>query len=131
MITEDLRALRETVLFATLPHVAFEGWTDRALAYGLADAGLEAPMAALAFPGGAREMIALWSGWSDARMADVVAQADLSDERLVGRLAFATRQRLALNAEHKEAVRRTVAYLALPSEAPTALRLTYDTVNAL
>ena len=38
--TTEHETLRETVLLATLPHVAFDGWGEKALLAGARDAGV-------------------------------------------------------------------------------------------
>lgn len=123
--------LRDELLLATLPHVAFEGWTDRALRAGNAACGVSAAEAELAFPGGAAEMIAHWSAWSDERMLAALAAVDLAAMSESDRLALAMRSRLETNVSYREAVRRTLAYLALPMRAGLGARLTWRTADAI
>ncbi|HEY5598497.1 MAG TPA: COQ9 family protein, partial [Kiloniellales bacterium] len=47
------------------------------------------------------------------------------------RIAVAVRTRLELLAAHREAVRRGVAFLALPINAPLGLKCVYRTVDAI
>jgi len=42
--------LREALLLATLPHVAFDGWGQKALMAGARDASIAPPLALNAFP---------------------------------------------------------------------------------
>ena len=51
--------------------------------------------------------------------------------RIRDRIATAVRTRLDLLAPHKEAVRRAVAFEALPGNAPRALKAVYHTVDAM
>lgn len=137
---------RDAILEATLDHVAFEGWTRKALQHGLADLGLPDAAADLAFPGGMTEMIRYWSRSLDARMADAIAGASadpIADPMagagapppearpLAARMADAIRLRLALAEPHREAVRRAISFMALPPYEGTLPRLTYDTVDAI
>ena len=48
----NLDKARRKILFATLPHVPFDGWSRTALAAGTGDAGVEPVMRERAFPGG-------------------------------------------------------------------------------
>ena len=59
--------LREALLLATLPHVPFDGWGQKALMAGARDAGVAPPLALNAFPGGATEMIEYFNSWADRR----------------------------------------------------------------
>lgn len=122
---------RDAILEATLDHVAFEGWTRKALSAGLADLGLPAAAGELAFPGGMVAIIRHWSASLDARMSAAMAAAEPASHRLSERIAAAITIRLGLCEPHKEAVRRAVAYLALPPHQAVAPALTYATVDAL
>jgi ubiquinone biosynthesis protein COQ9 len=128
---DDLQDERDRIVLATLPHVAFEGWTDRALRRGAADAGLSPEQASLAFPGGTAEVIRHWSDWADRRMLESLQSADLGAMRMRERIAAAVRSRIEANAPYREPVRRTLSFLALPTNQPLAARCTYATVDAM
>ena len=49
---DHLAATRRAVVAAALPHVAFDGWTDRTLAHAVEDAGVDPGLSRLAFPRG-------------------------------------------------------------------------------
>lgn len=122
---------RDRILLAVLPHAAFDGWSDRALAAGLEDAGLPPDAAVRAFPGGVREIVAHWSGYGDRRMMDALAQRDQESMRLRDRVAAAVRIRIEVNSAYREAVRRGLSFLALPQNADVAARCVRDTVDAI
>lgn len=128
---EEGELQRDRLLLETLPHVAFEGWTDRALRNGVADAGLPPEAAALVFPDGAAEMVAHWSRWADARMREAMGRPGNEEARLRERIAAAVRFRIEVDIPYREAVRRTLAWLSLPPNMPLALRCTWETVNGL
>ena len=129
--TPDPASLRDQVLLAALPHVAFDGWSARALAAGAEDAGFGPDAAFRAFPGGAAQAVTHFSRWADRRMMGELNKIDISALRIRDRIAAAVRARLAVVAPHREAVRRAVAFLALPQNSPAAVRGTYETVNAM
>ncbi|NNG05348.1 MAG: COQ9 family protein [Inquilinus sp.] len=129
----ERQALRDTVLEAALPNVAFDGWTDRSLRDGALAAGLDAGAAIRAFPGGAKEAIGHFSDWADRRML-----AALEDEaesfgalRVRDRITRAVRLRLELLAPHREALRRALTLLGLRPDPVFASRLLYRTVDAM
>ena len=122
---------RDRLLLAVLPHVAFDGWTDRALAAGARDAGMPEIDVQRFFPGGVKEIIAHFGDWADRRMAAELARHDPAALRLRERVALAVRLRLEALAPYREAVRRALAWLALPTNAPRAARALWRTVDAI
>ncbi len=127
----DATATRDKILLATFPHVAFDGWTRAALKAGIADAGLDPDMALRAFPGGIPDLVDHSSDWADRRMGEELAGLDLAAMRVRDRIAAGVKARLQVLAPHREATRRALAYLALPPNAPMAVRLTWRTVDAI
>jgi ubiquinone biosynthesis protein COQ9 len=124
---------RDGIIRAILPHVAFEGWTAKAVNAGLTDLGLPREAARLAFPGGVVEMIRHWSAMLDRQVEEAMAAA--ADELALlappERIARAVRLRLDACRADREAVRRAIAYLALPSSQPAALGMTSETIDAI
>ncbi len=127
----DREAARDKLLLATLPHVAFDGWCGAALAAGAADAGMAESDVQRFFPGGAGDMVAHFSAWADASMTDGLAGRDLTGMRTRARVALALRLRLEAVAPWRETVRRTLAWLALPGNAPLGLRCAWRSVDAV
>ncbi|MHA1536916.1 MAG: COQ9 family protein [Alphaproteobacteria bacterium] len=124
-------ALREQVLLAALTHVPFEGWTNASLRAGASDAGLDPSQAALAFPGGPVEAIDFFNRYADARMLEALEDMDLDAMRVRDRIIAGVRVRLEQNRPHREAVRRALAVLALPLNAPLGMRCVARTVDAI
>jgi ubiquinone biosynthesis protein COQ9 len=121
---------RDAAIAAMLQHVPFDGWTVGALRRGLADIGVPAGEADLLFPGGTADMIETFCDWADRRMEQAANQQDAvgrTHERVHAVIAL----RLAQNRPHKEAVRRAVALLALPTHARLAAMCTARTVDAI
>lgn len=75
---------RDAAILGMLPHVPFDGWTNRALRAGIRDAGLPADEADLLFPLGIVDMIETFSDLADRRMEE--AAAALSETRLSARV---------------------------------------------
>lgn len=127
----DIYEARETLLEATLAHVAFDGWTDKALRAGAADAGVDPVVAANAFPGGPAEMIAYASTRSDQRMLAELEPRDLAAMKVRERIACAVRLRLEQLTPHREAARRGLGFLTLPQNAVLGAQCLYRTVDAI
>ena len=124
-------AARDAAIAAMLPHVAFDGWTRTALRRGLANIGVAEDEAGLLFPGGAADMLEAFIDWADRRMEQAASRLDLTDKRLHERVRAVIALRLAQNRPYKEAIRRAVALLALPSNAGLAARCTARTIDAI
>lgn len=125
------RDVRDRILLATLPNVAFDGWVERAVKQGVEDAGYTPDMAFRAFPDGIGEMIRHWSEYGDRRMHEEMAALDISAMPIHERVARAVRTRIEVYAPHQEAVRRTLAHLALPGNAGIAARNLSRTIDAI
>jgi ubiquinone biosynthesis protein COQ9 len=130
-MTDPLPTLRDAILLAALPHVPFDGWTRRAMRRGAEDAGYDAAAADRAFPYGAADMVTHYSDLADRRMADELTRRDIGKMKIRERVATIIRVRLEQAAPHKDAVRRGLSVLALPPNAPAAMRALYRTVDAV
>lgn len=122
---------RDALLRATLPHVAFDGWTHKALSSGAEDAGLAPAVAFNAFPGGPMEALEAFSDGIDRRLLAALGERDLSEMRVRDRIALGVRLRLEMLEPHEEAVRRGLGVLALPSNARLGMTCLYRTVDAI
>jgi ubiquinone biosynthesis protein COQ9 len=130
-MSDALTALRDEILLAALPHVPFDGWTSRAMRAGARDLGRDTAEADRAFPYGTADMIAHYSDLADRRMVVEMERRGVAQMKVRERIATAIRVRLEQAAPHKDAVRRALTVLALPTNAPAALRSLYRTVDAI
>ncbi len=127
----EWEAKRERLLDATLSHVPFDGWTDASLRRAAADLDLTPGDVLDAFPGGAIEVLDLFMALADRRMIADLESTDLASMKVRERVLLAVRRRLERALPHREAVRRGLAALALPQNAPLALKALYRTVDAV
>lgn len=131
MMTEDRLQIRDRLLQAMLPHAPFDGWTATALRRGAEEAGIDMANARDAFPGGAADMLAHFSDWSDRRMLVELEGMDVASMRVTERVRTALQVRLRQAEPHREAVRRALAFLAMPQNALLGAKLLYRTVDAI
>ena len=122
---------RGELLDALLSHVPFDGWTRRAVDRAAADIGRTPFDAHRAFPGGVAQIIDYHSARADRDMTQALAAVDMIPMRIRDRITLAVRTRLEQNTADREAIRRAVAYLALPFHAGLASRCLYRTVDAM
>ena len=121
---------RERLIAAILPDIAFDGWTGHALRNAARRTDIPVAEAVALFPRGAADMIAAFSRWADYQMLERLAAAP-AETSLSRRIALALRLRFEVLAPWHEVVRRGLAVLAMPQNAPLALRLLYQTVDAV
>jgi ubiquinone biosynthesis protein COQ9 len=118
---------RDKAIEAMLSHVPFDGWSMRALRAGVADAGMPEDEAQLLFPLGVVDMIETFCDLADRRME--AAADELPEMRLSAKVRAVIALRLRQNRPHKEAIRRAISVLSLPSNARVAC--TARTVDAI
>lgn len=128
---QDIATIRDEIIEAALPHVPFDGWTQRAIQHGAADAGIDRDTAIRAFPYGAADMIYQSSDLADRRMVAELQHRRIDQMRVRDRVTTGVRVRLEQSLPHREAVRRALGALALPQNAPTGARCLYRTVDAI
>jgi len=126
---DHLNETRRAVISAALAHVVFDGWSDTALKAAVADSGVAPDLARLAFPRGALDLALGYHFQGDADMRADMEVLDLSEMRYSARVAKAISLRLAL--ADKEAVRRGMAFFALPQNAGDGSRALWHTADAI
>jgi ubiquinone biosynthesis protein COQ9 len=131
MMSDDRLKQRDELLQAVLPHVPFDGWTATALRHGTKDAGIGEADAKDSFPGGAAQMVEHFSDWSDRRMLKALEEIDLDSMGMTARVRTAVEVRLRQAEPYREAVARSIAFLALPQNAMLGAKLLYRTVDAI
>jgi ubiquinone biosynthesis protein COQ9 len=127
----DSDTLRAELLQASLVHVAFDGWSRVALRAAAQDLGIDPALAENAFPGGEADLIEAFSLWADGEMLDALDKRNLAAMKVREKITAGVRQRLELLEPHREAVRRGLAFFALPQNGPLALKCLYRTVDAI
>jgi ubiquinone biosynthesis protein COQ9 len=130
-LKDEWREKQDEFLLATLPHVAFEGWSDKAMREAARDLGWDPTLPRRLFPGGPPRLVEHFCAFADRQMEMALAEADLAALRVPDRVRLAIRIRLEQWAREREAVRRAVTLLSLPIYAPIAMRATYRTVDSI
>ena len=112
-------------------HAVFDGWDGGALAMAAAEIGIPASRAALAFPGGAADMIDAWFDAIDRATARAFPLERIEGMKIRQRIRDLILYRLEAIHPHKEALRRALAVLALPQNLPLAARLTWRAADRM
>lgn len=112
-------------------NAAFDGFGEAALRDAAARAGVDPDVARLAFPGGARDMVDAWFADVDAAMAAQWPADRLAPLKIRERITTLVEARIDLLAPNREALRRALALLALPTNVPFAAKLGWRAADAM
>lgn len=126
-----LDELRLALAPAVADSAVFDGWSDAALAMAAEIEGVDIDVARLAFKGGAMVMIRAWIDGVDAAMAAQWPQERLAELKIRERIRTLVQFRLDAVAGQEEAVRRAMAIMALPQNAPEGVRLGWRSADLM
>jgi len=127
----SLKDLRIALAPAVAAAAVFDGWSDAAVKAAAAGAGVDPALAAYAFKGGAMQMIAAWIAHADAAMAEALPAESLAAMPVRARIRSLVLARLDAVAGTREALRRALAIMAMPQNAPRALQLGWNSADAM
>ncbi len=119
----------QAVLDAAVALAPDFGWNAAMLAKAAARAGISRGEAMLVLPNGPRDLAALLSARHD-RTA-LASLPDPADLKIRERIRQGVEARLEAAAAEAPALRRWAGFLALPQNLPLALRLTWDSADAV
>ena len=123
--------IKDAIVLAASPHVAFDGWGMDALVRGAVDAGFDEATAKRMFPQGAVDAICHFANLSDREMLKKMNGADIESMRIRDRIIFGVRARLEFLVPHREAVRAGLGVLASPVHGGAMAKITHNTVDAI
>jgi ubiquinone biosynthesis protein COQ9 len=121
----------QAVLDAALGLAPDFGWTTTMLNRAAAKAGLSRGEAMLVLPNGPRDLAALLSARHDSKALASLAGVDPAALKIRERIRRGVEARLDAADADAPAVRRWAGFLSLPHNMPLALRLTWDSADAI
>lgn len=128
MTLDELRlAMAPTVAEAAI----FDGWSADAVSAAANDLKVDPDVAALAFPGGAMDMIAAWIETIDADMLEALPQDALAKMPIRERIRSLIQFRLDAIAGLEEALRRALAIMAMPQNAARSLKTGWHSADIM
>ena len=127
----SLEAMRLALAPAIADAAAFDGWGEEAVRAAADQVGLDADAALFAFQGGAIDMIDAWIAAIDAEMAAAFTAEQLAAMKIRERIRSLVQFRLDTIGWQQEALRRALAIMAMPQNAPRALRLGWRSADAM
>jgi ubiquinone biosynthesis protein COQ9 len=118
---------RDAILREVLDLVPMHGWSMSALRPAISDpSDLD-----LLFPGGSSDLIEAYCDLADREMEQDAAIAVTDGMGLTARVRAVIACRLDRQRPNRDAIRRAIAILALPRNAPLSARITARTVSAI
>jgi ubiquinone biosynthesis protein COQ9 len=130
--SQDWAEAREAALLDQALAIAPQaGWGETAFCRAAEAAGLSEADASLLAPNGARDLSALLWRRHDRQALARLAAFDLTQLKVRERIRLAVDTRIEAAMADEAAVRAASLYMARPVNAPTALRLGWDTADGL
>lgn len=126
-----LDELRLALAPAVAEAAVFDGWSEAAVRSAAGLAGVNGDVAVLAYPGGAMDMIAAWIASVDAAMATAFPPERIAAMKVRERIGALVRFRLDHMVGSEEALRRALAIMAMPQNAPRAVALGWHSADAM
>lgn len=126
-----LDELRPALAPAIAEAAVFDGWSELAVRNAAEQAGVNPDVAALAYPGGAMDMIAAWIASVDEAMAAAFPPERIAGLKVRERITELVRFRLDTMAPNEESLRRALAIMAMPHNAPRALSLGWASADRM
>ncbi|MDE1918481.1 MAG: COQ9 family protein [Sphingomonadales bacterium] len=111
--------------------VAFDGWSEAAVRAAARQVGVDEDVAAYAFGEGAMAMIAGFSAYVDAAMAEGLPHEALMAMKVRERIRALVSFRLKAWFGREEALRRALAIMASPRHAAAAARLGWASADTM
>jgi ubiquinone biosynthesis protein COQ9 len=129
---EDWATAREAALLDQALAIASQaGWSETAFHRAAEASGLSEADASLLAPNGARDLAALLWRRHDRQALARLGAFDLTQLKVRERIRLAVDTRIEAAMADEAAVRAASLYMARPVNAPTALRLGWDTADGL
>src|SRR4029079_17737828 len=122
-------AVRGALAEAVAAEAAFSGWSGTTMRAAARQIGAPEGEAERLFPGGPVAVLWWLSERADLRTVEAMEAAGASELKIRERIRMAGRARIEQTVGGRESVRRGLAMLALPSNAPLGLKLLYRTVD--
>ena len=131
MPESPLEALRKRLAPKVGTHAVFDGWTQRAVDSAAAEFGINRDQARLAMPKDAASLIDAYILSVDAAMVAAFPSKRIAKMKIREKIRALVWYRIETMTDAREAVRRALAILAMPQNAPRAARIGWRSADAM
>ncbi|MBX7514437.1 COQ9 family protein [Qipengyuania sp. GH38] len=126
-----LDELRLALAPAIADAAIFDGWSNAALEMAADQMGADIDVARLAFKGGAIDMVFAWIEAVDMAMAAAFTEEVVAPMKIRERIRSLVQFRLDAVAGQEEALRRALAIMAMPQNAPASAKRGWQTADLM
>ncbi len=131
MNKEDVSAIRDKIILAALPQVAFDGWVWGTVEQAAQDAGYEASMARAVFPDRMKDVLDGFADLADREMLKALKDTNIEDLRIRDRIRTAMLTRFVWLGPHKEALRQSIQFWMVPTRKPRGVKIIWRTADRI
>ncbi len=122
--------IKEKIIKAALPSVAFDGWIMDVLMNAAVESGFKKEMVHSVFPDGVKDALRYFSYWADQEMLKVLAKEE-TPPRTRDKIALAVKVRMKVLTPYKEAERLAIAYWVRPMRKFEGAKLVWKTADVI
>ncbi|ART93273.1 ubiquinone biosynthesis protein COQ9 [Zymomonas mobilis] len=126
-----LDEIRQAIAPSLPEHVAFDGWSDQALALAAYQHKIPIERARLAFHDGRIQMIDAWFDSVDKALIEKAESLSLDDMRVRDKIQALIMARLEIMQPYREALRRALSILVMPSHVPHSSQLSWHAADLI
>lgn len=123
--------IKNRIIEAALPNIAFDGWTMATLTKAAIEAGYSQAMVISVFPAGEKDAIRHFSTMADEWMVHALKGTNPVSLRVRDRVTLAVRKRLEALESYKEAEKLAVAYWMRPFRKFEGVKLVWKTADVI
>jgi len=123
--------IKDKIIETALADIAFDGWTDEVLLKAFKRCKIKTSNYPDLFPNGILDCIVHFTNLADKKMISEYESLDISPERVTEKIKSLILLRFKYLLPYKEAVRRSIAILALPGNGHLAVKSLYQTVDEI
>ena len=129
-MSDDLE-IRDKIITDALKNINFDGWTKETILTGFVSNKINVDDYDILFPNGIIDTIIHFADLSDRLMIKEFKEMDYSDLRTPDKIKQLLLCRFRVLNPNKEAVRKSIACLALPKNSKFALKALYKTTDEI
>lgn len=130
-MSENVTAMRDRLIECALPLVEKHGWHWSVIEEATSQAKMQSDVARSLFPAGVTDAVAHFSDYMDRAMLDGLKNVPYDALRIRDRIRTAVITRLDCYHGHKEVVRHTIAFWAMPMHVIQGQRVLWRSADRI
>lgn len=131
MNKQDVTQIRDEILMAALPDIAFDGWHWETIQNAAQKAGHSTNTGQSVFPGKMIDVLDHFADLADRKMLEALEDTPPEDLRIRDRIRTALLARYEWLAPHKEALRQSTQFWMIPTRKPRAAKIIWRTADRI